>query len=216
MSVYFKRQVGLSAAILLLSACSATSSNSNSNSAQAQRAPAAHRLPGNTGAPIPQAASMESLSDYVAQLSYRLVSSSHYVSQSTPLAVASFVELQNLKATSLFGLQIEESMLSQLQHYGFSVIDYKATGFMRITPEGDFVFSRDVKELPRRHPIEYYVSGTYSRSKEGIIVNARIIGVESKVIVASAEQLIPHHVYYSSVPKVSPKRTSELLVQNRK
>ncbi|MCJ8296796.1 MAG: FlgO family outer membrane protein [Colwellia sp.] len=40
------------------------------------------------------------------------------------------------------------------------VIDYKTTGHIRVTKEGDYVFSRDWQELPERQIIDYVAFGT--------------------------------------------------------
>ncbi|GAB1620129.1 hypothetical protein F9L16_06730 [Agarivorans sp. B2Z047] len=156
-----------------------------------------------------------SLTDYVNLMSQRLVSSSHYVNADTPIGVASFVPLDNLRTTDLFGMQLAESFVYEMQQSGFSVIDYKTTGFIRITPEGDFVYSRNVKELSKRLPIEYLLVGTFSKSNKGILVNARIVGAQSKVVVASAQELIPNEVYQSKVP-APVKRDGVMIIESRK
>ncbi|MEE1672867.1 FlgO family outer membrane protein [Agarivorans aestuarii] len=156
-----------------------------------------------------------SLTDYVNLMSQRLVSSSHYVNADTPIGVASFVPLDNLRTTDLFGMQLAESFVYEMQQSGFSVIDYKTTGFIRITQEGDFVYSRNVKELSKRLPIEYLLVGTFSKSNQGILVNARIVGAQSKVVVASAQELIPNEVYQSKVP-APVKRDGVMIIESRK
>ncbi|WP_432462993.1 FlgO family outer membrane protein [Agarivorans sp. QJM3NY_33] len=157
----------------------------------------------------------KTLTDYVNMMSQRLVSSSQFVNADTPIGVASFVPLDNLRTTDLFGMQIAESFVYEMQQSGFSVIDYKTTGFIRITPEGDFVYSRNVKELAKRLPIEYLLVGTFSKSNDGILVNARIVGAQSKVVVASAQEWIPNEVYQSKVP-TPVKRDGVMIIEARK
>ncbi len=156
-----------------------------------------------------------SLTDYVNAMSQRLVASSHYVNADTPIGVASFVPLDDFKTTDIFGMQLAESFVYEMQQNGFSVIDYKTTGFIRITPEGDFVYSRNVNELSKRLPIEYLLVGTFSRSSDGVLVNVRIVGAQSKVVVASAQELIPNEVYQSKVPEPT-KRDGVMIIEARK
>lgn len=156
----------------------------------------------------------KTLTEYVNLMSQRLVSSSHFVNADTPIGVASFVPLDNLKTTDLFGMQIAESFVYEMQQNGFSIIDYKTTGFIRITEGGDFVYSRNVKELSKRLPIEYLLVGTFSKSNEGILVNARIVGAQSKVVVASAQELIPNEVYQDKVP-LPTKRDGVMIIEAR-
>ncbi|CAG8998434.1 MAG: hypothetical protein CENE_00380 [Candidatus Celerinatantimonas neptuna] len=145
------------------------------------------------------------LSTYVARMARQMLDSARYVNPRTPIGVASFVSLENLRKTNPFGMQIAESFVFEMQQHGLSVIDYKATGFIRITPNGDFVYSRNIKELPKVQPIEYLLIGTYSHTMNGFIINARIVGAKSKVVVASAQQLIPTSVF-NSVMDINPNR----------
>ncbi|MFM2482589.1 FlgO family outer membrane protein [Celerinatantimonas sp. YJH-8] len=145
------------------------------------------------------------LADYVAGMAQQMLNSARYVNPSTPIGVASFVALNDLRQTNVFGMQLAESFVYEMQQHGMSVIDYKATGFIRITPSGDFVYSRNVKELAKEQPIQYLLVGTYTRTSYGYMVNARIVGAESKVVVASAQQLIPTQVYNNAMD-IDPSR----------
>jgi TolB-like protein len=134
------------------------------------------------------------INDVVKGLAYQMLASSSFVNAKTPVAVASFVDLKNIESTNWLGNQLAESFIHELQRHGLVVIDYKTTGHIRVTKTGDFVFSRDWKELPERQIIDYIVSGTMVEQKNGILVNARMIGIQSKVVVATAQSFIPSWV----------------------
>ena len=131
------------------------------------------------------------INDVVKGLAYQMLNSSSFVNAKTPVAVASFVDLKNLETTNWLGNQLAESFTHELQRHGLVVIDFKTTGHIRVTKEGDYIFSRDWKELPERQIIDYVVSGTMLEQEEGVLVNARMVGIQSKVIVASAQSFIP-------------------------
>jgi TolB-like protein len=78
-----------------------------------------------------------------------------------------------------------------MQRHGLVVIDFKTTGHIRVTEDGDYVFSRDWKELPERQIIDYVVTGTMMQQEAGVLVNARMIGMQSRVVVATAQSFIP-------------------------
>ena len=120
-----------------------------------------------------------------------MLTSSSFVNAKTPVAVASFVDLKNLETTNWLGNQLAESFVHELQRHGLVVIDYKTTGHIRVTKKGDYVFSRDWQELPERQIIDYVVSGTMLEQENGVLVNARMIGIQSKVVVATAQSFIP-------------------------
>lgn len=134
------------------------------------------------------------INDMVKGLAYQMLKSSAFVNKKTPVAVASFVDLSDLESTNWLGNQIAENFVHELQHHGLVVIDFKATGHIRVTKEGDYVFSRDWKELPERQIIDYIVAGTMMEQEDGIIINARMIGIQSHVVVATAQSFIPSWV----------------------
>jgi TolB-like protein len=134
------------------------------------------------------------INDVVKGLAYQMLTSSSFVTTQTPVAVASFVDLKDLETTNWLGNQLAESFVHELQRHGLVVIDYKTTGSIRVTKQGDYVFSRDWQELPERQIIDYVVSGTLVTQEEGILVNARMIGIQSKVVVATAQSFIPNWV----------------------
>lgn len=118
-----------------------------------------------------------------------------------PIAVASFVNFDStLNRTNVLGNQLAESFIHQLQDFHLPVIDYKLTGAIRITPKGDFAFSRDVTDLAQDLSIGYVLTGTMRHSSDGVTVNARIIGLTSKMVVASSESFIPGFVLNSLYP----------------
>lgn len=134
------------------------------------------------------------INDLVKGLAYQMLESSAFVNAKTPVAVASFVNLKDLESTNWLGNQIAENFVHELQRHGLVVIDFKATGHIRVTKAGDYVFSRDWKELPERQIIDYIVAGTMLEQEDGIIINARMIGMQSHVVVATAQSFIPSWV----------------------
>ncbi len=132
---------------------------------------------------------------YVRGLMQDLVSNMKYVNASTPIAVTSFVMLDsNFQYADILGKQLSESFIHEVHKFGIPVIDFKATDFVRVTPDGDFIFSKDYLELEGDLPIKYAVAGTLTKQLSGYLVNARVIGVESKAVVASAQGFLPNNV----------------------
>lgn len=138
--------------------------------------------------------SHKQVSHYVEQMAMKMVNNKS-LEINSPIAVASFVQFDStLNRTNILGNQIAESFIYELQQFHLPVVDYKLTGAIRITPKGDFAFSRDVKQLAQDQQIGYVLSGTLTRAKGGVVVNARIIGLTSKVVVASSQAFIPGFV----------------------
>ena len=81
--------------------------------------------------------------------------------------------------------------IHQLQRRGFRIVDYKTTGSIKVTQHGDFALSRDLKELQDSHEVQYILTGTMLRQEGGVMVNARLVGMKSHVVVASAQGFLP-------------------------
>ncbi len=138
------------------------------------------------------------LSDYTENLAMELIENMQYVSQTSLIAVTSFVDLDNnLKTTNILGNQLAEDFIHELQQYGLSVVDYKHTGKIKIAKNGDFTFSREGHELGNFPEVKYVLSGTLTYNNRGAIINARIIGVDTKVVVSSAKCFIPAFIIES-------------------
>ncbi|AGH45404.1 hypothetical protein C427_3295 [Paraglaciecola psychrophila 170] len=146
---------------------------------------------------------------YVRGMMQDLAANLQYVNSSTPVAVVSFVMLDsNYNDSNLLGIQIAESLIHEVHKFGIPVIDFKTTGYIRVTEQGDFAFSRDYEDFTGEMPARYIVGGTMLKHTDGYLINARIVGMQSQAVVASAQSFIPNSVsepilMMSAAPKSS-------------
>lgn len=137
----------------------------------------------------------KTINDYVRGIMQELVVNLQYNSVSKSMAVTSFVYLDSdYTHADILGKQLAESFVHEIYKYGIPVIDFKTTEYIRVTPEGDFVLSRDFLELTANLPIEYVLAGTLVKHQGGVLVNARIVAIASKKVVASAQEFLPDEV----------------------
>ena len=137
----------------------------------------------------------KNINHYVRGIMQDMAENLQYVNTKTPLAVSSFIFLdEDYNDGTLLGNQIAESFMHELHSFGVPVIDFKTTDYMRVTPSGDFVFSRDYLELSKDQNFNYVLAGTMVNHQGGVLVNARIIGLTSKAVVGSAQGFIPQSV----------------------
>lgn len=128
---------------------------------------------------------------FVESLTEELILSNTSVSARSPIAITSFVDLQNMDTTNWLGNSVSEGFIHQFQRRGFKVVDFKATGSIRVTQEGDFAFSRDWKELAREQDVKYVLTGTMLRQEGGVLVNARVVGMQTRIVVATTQGFLP-------------------------
>lgn len=139
--------------------------------------------------------SAKDINYYVRGLMQDLAGNLQYVNNTTPVAVTSFVLLDSdYTKTNLIGTQMAESVIHEVHKLGIPVIDFKTTDYIRVTSEGDFIFSKDYEDLNGDSPIRYVVGGTLVKYNDGYLVNARMVGIDSKAVVGSAQSFIPNNV----------------------
>jgi TolB-like protein len=139
--------------------------------------------------------------DYVQNMTQDLISNMEYLTDKTPVGVTNFALIDsNLKRTNLLGYQLAESFIHELHKFRIPVIDFKATEYIRVTEHGDYLLTRDFLELTDKAPIEYILTGTLTKHQGGYLVNARILGLKSKAVVATAQMLMPFYIVDALLP----------------
>ncbi|NVK25695.1 MAG: hypothetical protein HWE10_12265 [Gammaproteobacteria bacterium] len=129
-----------------------------------------------------------------------LVGNLQYVNGRTPVAISSFVFLDgSYEYADIVGKQLSESLMHEVHKFGIPLVDFKATEFIRVTPNGDFILSQDFLDLDGDLPIKYVITGTMVKHVSGYLVNARAIGLESKAVVGTAQAILPTSVVNSLI-----------------
>lgn len=140
-------------------------------------------------------ATVKNITHYVRGLMHDLVENLTEVTSQTPVGVTSFVYVDSdLQTTSLLGNQISESFMHEIHQFGIPVVDYKLMDNLQITDEGDFIYSRDYTKLSASVEIDYILTGTLAKHVGGYLLNARIIDIQTKSIVSSAQGFVPEHI----------------------
>jgi TolB-like protein len=140
----------------------------------------------------------KTLVNYVEQMALDLVDTLEYDTESDTqvnIAVSTLVNFDSsLNKSNQLGNQISETLIHQLQKFGYSVVDFKTTSTIDVNSRGDFVFSRNIKKLSEDHMASHILAGTLIYRQNGIVINTRIINVNTKQIVASSREFIPQYV----------------------
>lgn len=134
------------------------------------------------------------LTNYISRIAKELVANLQpYYLRS--MAVTSFVNLDStLQSSNLAGNQIAEEFITEMRQLGLPVVDFKTTGFIKVSQGGDFVFSRQARELREMQGIDHVLSGTMVWHQNGLVINARIIDLNSNQILAASKGFVPYFV----------------------
>jgi TolB-like protein len=118
--------------------------------------------------------------------------------------VNSIVDLNNLAETSAFGRLVGEHLIHELQVRGWPVSDIRLSKNLIINDSGEFSLSRDLRRLRDLMPAANVVTGTYTATKDGILLNIRVINLETGRIVSSAQTRFVRDRFMASLVDKAP------------
>ena len=108
-----------------------------------------------------------------------------------PIAVATFVDLNDLYRTSPYGRYIAEQLMGELQRAGFQVVELRRTDSILIKERyGEYGLSRQVREIARDSKAHYVLVGTYVTRGGYVFTNARLISATSNMVASSALKIM--------------------------
>jgi TolB-like protein len=105
--------------------------------------------------------------------------------------VTSFANLDKLGDTSALGRLISENLMHGLQMHKWQILEVRLTKGIEVTADGEFSLSRDVSKLKDEYKISGIVVGTYSVAEGNLTINARVIDVNTGIVISSAQTYIP-------------------------
>ncbi|RUM89433.1 MAG: hypothetical protein DSZ23_03250 [Thermodesulfatator sp.] len=125
-----------------------------------------------------------------------------------PIAVATFVDLNNLYRTSPFGRYVAEQLMGELQRAGFNVVEIRKTETIMIKEKfGEYGLSRDVQEIAQESSASYVLAGTYVTRGRYIMLNARLISNQNNMVASSGLKILRRDPFLDKMlrPTASPE-----------
>lgn len=121
----------------------------------------------------------------------------------TPILAASFVNIDNLSESSTFGRIISAQLSTRLTQHGFNMIEIKLrhdSVFIK-KGKGEFMLSRELKDLSDSREIRAVLVGTYAVSEYFIFVSARVVRTEDSSVLAGYDYEVPNDAVTKSILK---------------
>jgi TolB-like protein len=112
-------------------------------------------------------------------------------SLSNTYIVTSFTNLDKIDDTMALGRLISENLIYGLQVHKWQIIEIRLTKGVDVNASGEFFLSRDINKLRDEYKISGVVTGTYSVAEGNLTINARVIDVNTGIVVSSAQTYIP-------------------------
>ena len=168
----------------------------------------------------PAALSAYPLHHYTQPLSEQLFAQlSTQRSLTDGIAVASFLPLNSLTLQQAddperqLANQLAESMLVHARQYGLKVYDYRLRNEVLLAADHEQALSRQLSDIETNSDADTLLVGTYSAMEDGYLVNARLISILDKQVLAAASGYVPHNVLWSQ--QQVGKRGDKLYRQDR-
>ncbi|GLR69681.1 hypothetical protein GCM10007852_05890 [Agaribacter marinus] len=118
-------------------------------------------------------------------------------------AVAGFVPVTTLQhdltqqgPLMLLGHQLEQGLTTEVVRRGYIAQDFKATNTIIMGDTSERALSRNVEHLRSTQNIDFFITGTITEQEMGAMVNARIINVRTKDVIAAATQFFPAELFW--------------------
>lgn len=120
------------------------------------------------------------------------------------LAVTSFVDTDTYENAGYLGRALAEFFTHEMTSRGFEVTEFKLTGSLSVTKDGDFILSRNWKKIAKDTNVKYLLGGTITRNNTGVVLVSRVINMQTRQVISSATDIIPYNLLpacYRSVTK---------------
>lgn len=109
-----------------------------------------------------------------------------------PFIVATLVNIDQLEQSSTLGRVISEQISSRLAQLGFGVVELKVrNGVYMKRNEGEFLLTREIKEVATAHKAQAVVVGTYAESASFIYVSLKMVNPATSMILAAYDYTLP-------------------------
>ncbi|WP_322407150.1 FlgO family outer membrane protein [Idiomarina sp. PL1-037] len=132
---------------------------------------------------------------YSAELAEQLVENASIRLNSAKVGITNLVGVTGqYDKSSPLSMVLSEQLVQELHSRELSVLDFKATDFIRVTPKGDFALTRDYLELDEIMPITHVLVGTLSHHRDGVMASARLVNINTKEVASVAQVFLPAHV----------------------
>ncbi|GIU36025.1 hypothetical protein L2719_19755 [Shewanella schlegeliana] len=132
----------------------------------------------------------EAVNHLSQQMTNELVRQNDSLRSDQPLLVATPVLLSDLKTTNALGLQFQQGLIASLHDHQFNLVDINVSDALKVTPDGEFILTRDWQQLPSDIPVENVVVSTMSFSTQGVAINSRIVNVTNNRVVSAAQGFV--------------------------
>jgi len=105
--------------------------------------------------------------------------------------VTSFINLNKFSETNPLGRLVAENLIHELQVRKWKIFEFRLTDNLNIDETGEYHLSRDLRKIKDKYMVGGVVTGTYSVADGHVIINARVIDINTGFVASSAQSYMP-------------------------
>lgn len=120
------------------------------------------------------------------------------VNKNTPMLVSTIADVNKVNASSTLGRTITEQISAHLAEEGYKVAQMKLRqgitiqqGGLTNESAGEFLLSRDVREVAGEHKASAAITGTYSVAARHVLVNLHLIDLRTGNLITGYDYILP-------------------------
>ena len=105
-----------------------------------------------------------------------------------PLLMATIVDINDLERSSTLGRLVSENVSARFTQSGYRMVEMKFQNavYMRRN-EGEFVLTREIRDIANNHQAQAVVLGTYSRAGGTVFLNLKVVQPDSNLVLAAQD-----------------------------
>ena len=106
--------------------------------------------------------------------------------------VASWVDVNQVSRSSIFGKMMAEQLASRLVQQGVAVMEVKLRSSLFITEKGgEMLLSREIKEISQQHNAEAVIVGTYADAgSSGVYVTVKLVRAVDGLVLSATNFMV--------------------------
>jgi len=142
------------------------------------------------------------VADAIAQLADELFDRRGLIVPEATVAVGTFADVRSLELNDddssgmkHLARQFQEGLKTALSRKGIRVIEFRLRHTIALKEDQDVMLSRQLSDIQTNHEIDYFLTGTLAEQPMGVIVNAQLVNVQSKVIITAASKTLPQRYW---------------------
>lgn len=110
----------------------------------------------------------------------------------SPYIVATLANIDALEQSSTLGRIVSEQIANRLTQLGKQVVELKVrNGIYMKRNEGEFLLTREIKEVAAAHRAQGVIVGTYAESSGFVHISLKLVNPENSLVLAAHDYSLP-------------------------